>query len=158
MNRLRKLLDNAILTVFPEVYDSVLPAHAKATKRKEPMDRTDIMPKKTRRSIANVRYSVTSSASCIASNIEQSPVQAIVPEEEVRKAVDDARKSRVEQLETENEKLRLELASPRPSENSSARKESFISDGDQGSRRTYEILYWFFQLSNVFSLLQLFAT
>ena len=90
------------------------------------MDRTGIMPKKTRRSIANAGNLATSSASCVASNIEQSPVQAIVPEEEVRKAVDDARESRVEQLETENEKLRLELL--------------------------------VFQLSNVFSLLQLFAT
>ena len=113
MNRLRKLLDTAILSVFSEVYDSVLPTHAKAAKRKEPMDRTDIMPKKTRRSIANVGYSATSSVTCIVSNIEQSPVQAIVPEEEVRKAMDDARESRVEQLETENEKLRLELAQAR---------------------------------------------
>ena len=75
------------------------------------MDRTDIMPKiDTQVDIANAGNSATSSASCVATSVEQGPVQAIVPQEEVRKAVDDARESRVEQLETENEKLRLELA------------------------------------------------
>ena len=114
VNRLRKLLDTAILSVFPEVYDSVLPTHAKAAKRKEPMDRTDIMPKKeTQVDIANAGNSAASSASCVATNVEQSPVQAIVPEEGVRKAGDDARESRVEQLEKENGKLRLELAQAR---------------------------------------------
>ena len=47
--RRRKVVDDAVPTIFPPLYDKVLPQHAKGSKRKEPADSSGVCPERKRR-------------------------------------------------------------------------------------------------------------